>query len=94
MYFVYILYSKTIDKFYVGETVDLAARLDLHNNGEFDLSYTKQARDWMLYFKLECPDRTVARRIELHIKKMKSRKYYENLLKYPEISKKLIKSYS
>jgi len=34
-----------------------------------------------------------ARKIEAHIKRMKSRKFIENLKKYPEIQKRLIKLY-
>ncbi|MBP7808105.1 MAG: GIY-YIG nuclease family protein [Bacteroidia bacterium] len=93
MYFVYIIKSESIDKFYVGETNDLEIRLKQHNNGEFDFSFTKQANDWMIYFKMECPDRSIARKIELHIKNMKSRKYFESLSKYPEMTQKLLDKY-
>jgi len=34
-----------------------------------------------------------ARKIEAHIKRMKSRKFIENLKKYPEIQERLIKLY-
>ncbi|WP_166637279.1 GIY-YIG nuclease family protein, partial [Algoriphagus boseongensis] len=30
-FFVYILYSKSTDRFYVGQTVDLEKRLEEHN---------------------------------------------------------------
>ncbi len=93
MFFVYNIYSKSIDKFYIGETKDLNSQLALHNSGEFDFSYTKQANDWNFYFKLACPDRQTARKIETYIKKMKSRKYFENLVTYPEISQKLLEKY-
>ena len=93
MYFVYILKSESIDSFYVGETNDIETRLMLHNTGEFDFSFTKQANDWAIYFKMECPNRSIARKIELHIKKMKSRKYFESLSKYPEMTKKLLDKY-
>jgi putative endonuclease len=35
-----------------------------------------------------------AHKIENHIKKMKSKKYIENLKKYPEISLRLLQKYS
>ncbi len=60
-----------MDKFYIGETNDLNTRLRFHNEGKFDLSYTKQANDWVLYFKIECTNRSIARKIEDHIKKGK-----------------------
>jgi len=36
----------------------------------------------------------VAGKIEIHIKKMKSKKYIQDLKKYPEIAQKLLKKYS
>ena len=55
----------------------------------FENSFTKIAEDWELFLKIECKDIFEARKIERHIKKMKSKKYLENLKKYPEIIKKL-----
>ena len=52
------------------------------------------ARDWEIYFKIECQDIQIARKIERHIKKMKSRKYLENLVKYNSITEKLIEKYT
>jgi putative endonuclease len=51
----------------------------------------KRSDDWFVYFELKDLDYDVSRKIEAHIKKMKSRKYIENLVHYPEISHKLIK---
>ena len=93
MFTVYILYSQILDRYYVGETLDMEERIQQHNTGYYSDSYTKQSSDWCLYFKLECESRTQARKIESHIKKMKSRKYIQNLSKYPEISEKLLKTY-
>lgn len=90
---VYILYSQRVDSFYIGETEDMAERLRLHNTHEFKNSYTKQASDWELYYSISCTSRGQARKIEQHIKRMKSRKYYENLQKYPEIAEKLLSKY-
>ncbi|MFO7841503.1 MAG: GIY-YIG nuclease family protein, partial [Fidelibacterota bacterium] len=33
MYFTYILYSETSDRYYIGYTSDLSKRLEKHNNG-------------------------------------------------------------
>jgi len=94
MHFVYILYSKSADKYYIGETENLATRLHQHNIGYFKGSFTSLARDWEIYFKIECQDIQIARKIERHIKKMKSRKYLENLVKYNSITEKLIEKYT
>ena len=89
----YILYSPSLDKYYIGETENLEERIELHNVHFFEGSFTSQANDWQIYFSIECETRSIARLIEGHIKKMKSRKYIENLKKYPDISKSLLLKY-
>ena len=42
----YILYSKDIDRFYIGSCIDFEKRLDEHLNGLFIGLYTKRATDW------------------------------------------------
>ncbi|MBN2728411.1 MAG: GIY-YIG nuclease family protein [Bacteroidales bacterium] len=89
---VYILYSQSIDSYYVGSCIDLEKRIIEHNSGAYDNSFTKRAKDWLIYYSYDL-DFELARKIESHIKKMKSRKYYENLKKFPEIMQKLIEKY-
>ena len=89
MSFVYILYSKGLEKYYIGETLDLEERIKQHNSGFYETGYTKQVSDWELFCSITCKDRTQARKIEAHIKKMKSKAYIQNLKKYPEISERL-----
>ncbi|WP_318312268.1 GIY-YIG nuclease family protein [Flagellimonas crocea] len=90
---VYIIYSKRLDKYYVGESSDIDSRLLQHNNGFFKNSYTAQVNDWEAFLIIPCDSRSQSRKIELHIKKMKSRKYLENLKKYPEMVSKLLEKY-
>jgi len=90
MYSVYILYSSQIDKFYIGQTVDLENRLIEHNKGIHDKSFTKRATDWELFVMIECTSRKQSLKIEKHLKSMKSRTYYNNLRIYPEITQKLL----
>ena len=90
---VYVLYSDSIDKFYTGSCNDLKKRLLQHQDKEFDSSFTRQATDWVLYFEIDKLDYQQERKIERHIKSMKSRKYIENLKKYPEIVDKLKRKY-
>lgn len=86
---VYILYSISIDTFYIGETVDIEKRLEEHNTRYYSTSFTKQVTDWSLYHVIECDSRVQARKIEAHIKRMKSKKYIQNLKKYSEITENL-----
>ena len=93
-HFVYIIFSESIDKFYVGETVNVDERLVQHNSGFYKSAFSRQATDWKLFWSIECVSRNQALRIEKHIKKMRNRKYFENLIKYPKIAQKLLKLYN
>lgn len=79
MFFVYILYSQKIDKFYIGQTYDLDLRLLRHKLKT--TRFTKQADDWVLKYFEEFDSRAEAVRRERCIKKMKSKKYILNLIK-------------
>ncbi|MEY2869160.1 MAG: hypothetical protein RIR01_1640 [Bacteroidota bacterium] len=94
MHFVYIIYSSEKDTFYIGETSDMELRLQWHNSGLFKKAHTKIANDWILFRIIECTDIFQARKIERHIKNMKSKAYISNLKKHPEISEKLLLKYS
>ena len=90
---VYVLYSKELDKYYIGSCLNLEERLRQHKENEFDKSYTKRANDWKVFLKIEALDYKVARKVEKHVKSMKSKKYIENLQKYKEMQLKLIAKY-
>jgi putative endonuclease len=51
------------------------------------------ASDWEKFFLIKCSNCQQAIRIERHIKNMKSRRYLENLVLYPEITERLLKRY-
>lgn len=91
---VYILFSPEINKYYVGSCFDLDKRLSDHKNKIHPNAYTKITDDWELYHFIDDLDRATARGIEMHIKSMKSRKYIQDLKKYPEMTIKLIDKYS
>ena len=91
---VYILFSDSIDQFYIGSCKDLKLRLEQHKQNYFTIGFTKRATDWKVYFSIEGLEYQQARKIERHIKNMKSKTYIKNLKKYPEISIKLKEIYS
>ena len=91
-HFVYILYSEKLDKFYTGETSDFNIRMVFHANSP-SIKYTAKAKDWVLFLKFECDTKPQAKKIERHIKNMKSKVYIKNLKKYPEIVLKLQDKY-
>ena len=91
---LYILHSASIDKYYIGSCLDLEHRLAQHRKQFYSKGFTKRASDWELFFKAEGLNYDQARKIELHIKRMKSSKYIENLPVHPEIIGKLIDQYN
>ena len=91
--FVYIIKSKKTNAFYIGETDDLENRIHWHNNLKLNTNTTKSGIPWEFFYTINCESRSQARKIEKHLKRMKSRKYLINLRKYPEISMKLLEKY-
>ena len=93
MSYLYILFSLKLNKFYTGSCLNLKQRLSDHKNKTHTNSFTKVTDDWELYFEMKELDFVIVRKIEDYIKSMKSKKYIENLKKYPEIAKKLISKF-
>ena len=81
MHIVYILYSSSADRYYVGETEDLNTRLAAHIANYFKGSGTSMAKDWQVMLTMKVCDRAAARRVEHYIKGMKSRKFLERLIR-------------
>ena len=80
MYYIYILYSETSDKYYIGYSNDYYARVKQHNTSERN-TYTSKHRPWKLAAVFECgKDRGIAIRIERFIKRQKSRKLIEKII--------------
>ena len=93
MHQVYILKSVETDQYYIGETANLEERLRIHNDVSLNEGFTKKGIPWVVIFTISCADRRQALAIEKHLKRMKSRKYIENIMRYEEISEKLLEKY-
>ena len=91
---LYILFSTTASKYYIGVTKDLQRRIQYHLRKEFHGSFTAKYNNWELFFEIPNLEIGIARKIEFHIKKMKSKIYIKNLKKHPEIAEKLVLKYS
>ena len=79
MYYIYIIYSLTSDKYYLGYSNDPNRRLIEHNTKPFN-TYTSKHRPWILKASFECSEIVQqAISIERFIKKQKSRKVLEQL---------------
>ncbi|WP_205943142.1 GIY-YIG nuclease family protein [Pedobacter cryotolerans] len=80
MFYLYILYSKSSDKYYVGYTNDPQRRLHEHNNSLMT-TYTSKHRPWILRVVYACGHvEADALKIEKFVKKQKSRKLIEKLI--------------
>ena len=88
---VYILFSKCLDRYYIGCTSNINERFDKHHSKFYGNSaFTAKADDWQLMLSLPCLDEQQAKTIEAKIKKMKSKVYIANLIHYPEMQQKLL----
>jgi putative endonuclease len=77
-YYVYIIYSASRDRYYIGHTHDLNQRIEQHNSGR--TPSTKPGRPWVLVYQEMFEDKSYAYQRELEIKGKKSRKYIELLI--------------
>ena len=82
MWYVYILYSKTKNKYYVGYTNNPVKRLIQHNSG--GSKSTKAHIPWTLKYQEVFATKGEAIRRERQIKSKKSRNYIECLLRDKE----------
>jgi putative endonuclease len=77
-FYVYILYSASLNQYYIGHTQNLEDRILRHTNS--GSKSTKKANDWVVKYTEEFESRQEAMHRELEIKNKKSRKYIEWLV--------------
>lgn len=86
MFYLYILYRESSDKFYIGITEDYVKRFNEHNSSP-RISYTAKHRPWKVVAVFYCGDTlSEALKIEKFIKKQKSRKFIEVLISSDQFS--------
>ena len=96
MAYCYVLFSKKLNKYYTGSTTEtMNERLEKHISGFYDgFHFTHSTKDWIIFLAILCVNIDQARKIETHIKRMKSKQYIQNLKNYPEVIEKLLNKYS
>ncbi|MBU2553190.1 MAG: GIY-YIG nuclease family protein [Bacteroidetes bacterium] len=96
MCYCYILYSEKLDRYYIGSTIlQPEERLKAHLSDYYGNSkYTAKAKDWTLFYSISCCSIEQAKKLENHIKRMRNKKYIQNLPLYPDITGKLLSKYS
>jgi putative endonuclease len=78
-FFVYIIYSASLDQYYIGQSEKLQDRVFRHQNS--GSKSTKKANDWKFVYSENFQTRAEAVRREMEIKKKKNRKYIEWLIR-------------
>jgi putative endonuclease len=68
-YYVYVLWSDAVHKFYVGITDDLDRRVRQHNEGVS--RWTRGRGPWRCVWRQRCASLTEARRLENRLKRQK-----------------------
>jgi putative endonuclease len=79
-YYVYIIYSKSIDKYYKGYTSNLLSRIKSHNYG--NSTYTKNGIPWVLKLSIEKKTKFEAIILERKLKNLNRERLETFMLKY------------
>lgn len=90
MHFLYIIYSPSADKFYIGETNDVPARVKLHNSYKTIKKLTKAHSDWELKRIFKCKNREEAVFLQAYLQEQKGRKVIQQVIMQPEILKEIL----
>jgi len=77
MYVVYIMFSASLNKYYVGSTIHVSIRIEEHNRGKSP--FTKKGIPWNLIHHIECESHSNAVQLENKIKKRGIRRYLEDM---------------
>ena len=75
---VYILYSRSLNRYYIGHSSVLEDRLLRHNTGRS--KYTKGGEPWDLIWESDCETRSEAMKLERRIKKRGAKRFLDNQL--------------
>ncbi|MFV8836816.1 GIY-YIG nuclease family protein [Salinimicrobium soli] len=90
MHFLYILYSKSADRYYTGETANMENRLKNHISHRYKKGFTKAAEDWEIVLQLQLEKKEDALFLESFIKKMKSKTFIKKVIENPAILKDVL----
>ncbi len=85
MHYVYFLWSKKLQKIYIGETTNVKNRVDFHNKGL--QRYKKKRIPWQFIAHVPFETKIEAKMEESRLKKCKNRSYYKKYI--PEHGRKL-----
>jgi putative endonuclease len=84
-YFVYLLYSQKLNRFYIGTTDNPVKRLMEHNSIKYEDAYTVKGIPWEKKLVYQCKSSENAYSIEKFIKRMKSKVFIQKIIENPDI---------
>ncbi len=85
MFYTYILYSVSIDKYYKGHTYNIEARLEKHNRGE--VKSTSRGIPWKLILFIRKGTRSDAMKLERKLKNLNRARLEAFIIKYGDRNK-------
>jgi len=78
-YFLYILFSESLNRYYIGHTSNINERIRKHNSNH--KGFTGKTNDWILIYSESFETKEQAYARERQVKKWKNRKKIEELTK-------------
>ena len=78
MFFVYAVYNRKVGKFYIGQTYDLAKRLNEHNQKTFKGYTSRFDGSWEVIYREEIASREEALRREKQLKSYRGREFVKS----------------
>ena len=91
-YITYILYTEHYNKYYIGQTGNMAQRLQFHNELS-EKGYTKKYRPWKVMLELRFQRRSEAIQVENYLKK-KPRTFIKRLIEEKELQEYVIERFT
>ena len=82
-HYVYILYSVSLDLFYIGSSVNPQERLRKHLANH--KGFTSKVKDWLICYSEPFPEKTEALKRERQLKSWKSREKIQQLIQNDEL---------
>ena len=80
MYSVYAIYNQSVNKYYIGQTVDLSQRLSQHNKGDYKGYTSRFQGEWKLIYKESTPTRSEALKREKQLKSFRGREFIKKFI--------------
>ena len=92
-YYIYILYSHKLKRYYIGTSDDPKRRLLEHNEVKYDKAFSAKGIPWEMKLYYACKSSSNAYELERFIKRMKSKVFIERVLQNPKILEEIESKY-